>query len=133
MSYPIAQCQHTKKNGSQCGSPALRNHQFCYYHQRQRPIIQDSSASAPFPPAPFFLPLLEDANSIQRALSKICEHLLNRRLDPKKAGVLLYAAQLASTNLHRANKNMSQKKSARRRLPVEARSPQYPNPSAIVK
>jgi hypothetical protein len=37
---------------------------------------------------------------------------LHRRLDPKKAGVLLYALQLASTNLSRRNKNKSQKKSA---------------------
>jgi hypothetical protein len=38
--------------------------------------------------------------------------LLHRRLDPKKAGILLYAMQLASTNLGSLNKNKSQKKSA---------------------
>jgi len=108
--YPVPQCQHIKKDGSQCGSPALRNQQFCYFHDRCRPLIQDASGSAKFPPAPFFLPLLEDANSIQRGLSKVCEHLLHRRLDPKKAGVLLYAMQLATTNLGRRNK--SQRKSA---------------------
>ena len=105
--YPVPQCQHTKKNGSQCGSPALRNQQFCYYHDRQRPVLQDGSGSARFPPAPFFLPLLEDANSVQRALAKVCEHLLCRRLDPKKAGVLLYALQQASTNLRRRNKSQN--------------------------
>jgi len=108
--YTVPQCQHIKTNGSQCGSPALRNQQFCYYHHRQRPVLQNLPGSAPFPPAPFFLPLLEDANSIQRGLGKVCEHLLQRRLNPKKAGVLLYAMQLASTNLGRRNK--SQKKSA---------------------
>jgi hypothetical protein len=35
--------------------------------------------------------------------------LLHRRLDPKKAGQLLYALQIASTNL--ALRNESQKKS----------------------
>ncbi len=110
--YTVPQCQHTKKNGSQCGSPALRNQQFCYYHDRQRPVIQNLPGSAKFPPAPFFLPRLEDANSIQRALGKVLEHLLHRRHDPKKAGVLLYALQQASTNLRRLNKNGSQKKSA---------------------
>jgi len=73
-------------------------------------LIQDGSGSAQFPTAPFFLPRLDDANSIQRALAKVCQNLLHRRLDPKKAGVLLYAIQLASSNLHRPNK--SQKKSA---------------------
>jgi hypothetical protein len=107
--YPVPQCQHIKTDGSQCGSPALRNRQLCYYHHRQRPIIQNLPGSAPFPPAPFFLPLLEDANSIQRAIGKVCEHLLQRRLDPKKAGVLLYAAQLASSNLARPTRVESKK------------------------
>jgi len=107
--YPVASCQHTKKDGPQCGSPALRNQQFCYYHDRQRPVIQNLHGSAKFPPAPFFLPRLEDVNSIQRGIGKVVEHLLHRRLDPKKAGVLLYALQQTSTNLHRRNK--SQKKS----------------------
>jgi hypothetical protein len=106
--YPVAQCQHTKKDGSQCGSPALRNRQLCYFHDRCCPVIQDGSSSARFPPAPFFLPLLEDANSIQRALGKVCEHLLHRRLDPKNAGVLLYALQQASTNLDRRGRKKTQ-------------------------
>ena len=109
--YTVPQCQHIKTNGSQCGSPALRNQQLCYYHDRQRPLLQDVNGSAKFPPAPFFLPLLEDANSIQRALGKVCDHLLHRRLDPKKAAVLLYALQQASTNLGRRG-NESRKKSA---------------------
>lgn len=107
--YPVPPCQHIKKNGSQCGSPALRDRQFCYFHDRCRPLIQNVNGSARFPPAPFFLPLLEDANSIQQALGKICQHLLHRGLDPKKAGQLLYALQIASTNL--ALRNESQKKS----------------------
>ena len=110
--YPIAQCEHIKKDGSRCGSPALRNLQFCYFHDRCRPLIQDVSGSALYPPAPFFLARLDDANSIQRALAKVCQNLPHRRRDPKKAGVLLYAIQLASSNLARSNKNKSQKKSA---------------------
>jgi hypothetical protein len=105
--YPIPQCQHTKKDGLQCGSPALRNQQFCYFHDRSRPVIHDASGSARFPPAPFFLPLLENADAVQRALGKVCEHLLHRRLDPKKAGVLL--VQLASTNLARNRKKVQKK------------------------
>jgi hypothetical protein len=107
--YTVPQCQYIRTNGSQCGSPALRNQSLCYYHDRQRPIAKTFPGPAQFPPAPFFLPLLEDFSSIQRGLSKVCEHLLQRRLDPKKAGVLIYAMQLASTNLHCRNK--SQKKS----------------------
>jgi hypothetical protein len=106
--YTIPPCQHIKKDGSQCGSPALRNQQFCYFHDPRRASTKDVNVFAPFPPPPFFLPLFEDASSIQRALSRICVHVLNNRLDPKKAGVLLYAAQLASSNLARGNRKKSQ-------------------------
>jgi hypothetical protein len=99
--YPVTipQCQYIKTNGIRCGSPALRHQKLCYYHDRARPVIHDRSGAAQYPAAPFFMPLLEDINSIQRALSAICDHLLHRRLDPQKAGVLLYAIQLASSNL----------------------------------
>jgi hypothetical protein len=103
--YPVAHCQHIKKDGSPCGSPALRNHQFCYFHHRCRPLLPNVDGSAAFPPAPFFLPTLDDRDSIQRALGKVCDHLLHRRLDPKKAGALLYAIQLASLNLPGRNQN----------------------------
>jgi hypothetical protein len=119
--YPIAHCQHIKKNGSQCGSPALRNQEFCYFHDRCRPLIQDGSGFAQIPSAPFFLPRLDDANSIQQALAKVCQNLLHRRLDPKKAGVLFYAMQVASSNLHRPNNKLRvRRKAPRHRLPPEA-------------
>jgi hypothetical protein len=69
----------------------------------------DVSTSATVPPAPFFLPVLEDAPSIRLAIAQICEHLLHRRLDAKKAGVLLYAMQVASSNLDRESKDKTEK------------------------
>ena len=37
-SYPanIRRCQHIKVNGTQCGSPALREEKCCYFHMRWR-------------------------------------------------------------------------------------------------
>ena len=34
--YPshILRCQHIKVNGTQCGSPSLRECKYCYYHIR---------------------------------------------------------------------------------------------------
>jgi len=36
--YPntIARCQHIRVNGAQCGSPSLRETNYCYYHVRYR-------------------------------------------------------------------------------------------------
>ena len=32
--YPkrVARCEHVKVNGTQCGSPALRDQPYCYFH-----------------------------------------------------------------------------------------------------
>ena len=34
QSNEAPRCQHIKTNGTQCGSPALKDNQFCYYHQQ---------------------------------------------------------------------------------------------------
>jgi hypothetical protein len=33
-SITIRRCQHIKVNGAQCGSPAVREHNYCYFHMR---------------------------------------------------------------------------------------------------
>jgi hypothetical protein len=108
-SYSGTHCQHIKVDGERCQSPALRDQKFCYFHDRCSPAQIDVSTSAQFPPAPFFLPVLEDAVSIQWGITQVCEHLLNRRLDAKKAGVLLYAMQIASSNLPRMQDDKNKK------------------------
>lgn len=109
--YPVKQCQRMRMNGTQCGSPALRNQKFCYFHQRCCAVQFDVSTSAADPAALFYLPVLEDAASIQATITQVCEHLLHRRLDPKKAGVVLYALQVASSNLGRLSQENTHKSS----------------------
>jgi hypothetical protein len=72
MSYPN-RCQHIKVNGTQCGSPALRRHQFCYFHHAWRQTRQapQASAASQHQALTAALPLLEDANSIQGALMQV--------------------------------------------------------------
>ena len=53
--------------------------------------------------ATFFLPVLEDANSIQMSLMQIMRLLLTGQIEHKTASLLLYALQTASTNLRQTN------------------------------
>jgi hypothetical protein len=106
--HPIELCQHIKMNGDRCGAPALRGEKLCRFHNFCGSIQVDVSTSAAVPAAPFFLPALEDAASIQLAITQVCEHLLHRRLDAKKAGILLYAMQVASSNLGRLSQEKTQ-------------------------
>jgi hypothetical protein len=124
----IQYCRHIKSNGERCGSPALRNELFCYYHvelkrrhHRCKPLrdpavtilhpmsLQDGSQREPIlaeplnPFPPLDLPQLEDRHSIQVALSLIVTALAQYRIDPKLAALLFYGLQVASTNAHKLN------------------------------
>ena len=107
--YPenIARCQHLKVNGTQCGSPALKNERFCFFHQEWRqshPEIDSNSESKSRGrggAVPMILPVLEDANSIQVALMQVMRLLISAQIDHRTAGLLLYALQTASVNLAR--------------------------------
>lgn len=53
--------------------------------------------------APFNLPPIEDAASIQLALIEVAQALAANRIEPRRAGLLLYALQVASTNAKHVN------------------------------
>jgi hypothetical protein len=57
-----------------------------------------------------YLPVFEDAVSIQSAISDVCEMLLHRRIETKEASILLYAMQVASTNMAHMNAQRAQRK-----------------------
>ena len=103
----VPQCRHTKTNGVRCGSPALRNHSFCYYHSSLR-AHQRRASSAELREQPIQLPPLEDAHAIQFALMEIGRAILEDRISDKKAGLLLYLLQTATINLKRMEEDHSE-------------------------
>jgi hypothetical protein len=95
----VPRCQHIKTNGIQCGSPALHRGRFCYFHHRWRTTaINLKRASTARSASVLELPVLEDANSIQVALTQIMRLILGRQLDHKTGGLILYGLQIASAN-----------------------------------
>ncbi|MGB9202873.1 MAG: hypothetical protein WCB94_02745 [Terriglobales bacterium] len=100
-SYPVSirRCQQLKVNGTQCGSPALRDSKFCYYHIRyhwpELQLLKDHQEWVKR------IPTLEDANSIQVTLADVIYRLMTEEVDHKTAALLLYALQTASMNLKR--------------------------------
>jgi hypothetical protein len=99
--YPnnILRCHHIKVNGTQCGSPSLREANYCYYHIRYHwPALEALENHSEWRQS---LPALEDANSIQVSLAKVMERLVLQEIDHKTAALMLYALQTASMNLKR--------------------------------
>ena len=79
----------------------MRNIEYCYFHYRWRMTTVDLSHSAHHVTTEFVLPVLEDADSIQITLGQIMRMIVCRQVDTKSAGLLLYALQIASSNLRR--------------------------------
>jgi hypothetical protein len=102
-SYPstIRRCQHIKVNGTQCGSPALRDEKYCYYHLQchQKRLEINMNLPAPAEPGTITLPTLEDANSIQVGLAEVMRLVVTSQIDHRTAALLLHALRTASINL----------------------------------
>ncbi len=123
---PTEICRHIKTNGLRCGSPALTAEVFCYFHKdlhhrhrRHGTTSTDISPATLHPmradirggqlepliaqyyapePQTLDLPPLEDRESIQVAISMLVTALAANRVDPKRASMLLYGLQVASSN-----------------------------------
>jgi len=96
-------CDYLKDDGNRCRALALRGREHCKFHltgaQRQKRMeTQRAIAQAP----PIELPPLEDINDIHLALTGVMNEILQGRIAEKPGGQLLYALQLARTNLLRA-------------------------------
>ena len=119
-------CQHIKSSGARCRAVALTGHLFCFWHARIHrhhneanrhfpmcycpentvanrktdPEIDDaySGLRANYPISNE-LPPLEDAESIQIAISLIVRALADARIQHKQAALMLYALQIAANNV----------------------------------
>ena len=100
-SLEATRCRHVKVSGTQCGSPALRSKNFCFYHQQHRPLKVECYSEAEYPTGEIVLPVFEDAHSIQSVIRQVVQMVLQKRIERKTATLLLYALQIASSNLKR--------------------------------
>jgi hypothetical protein len=81
-------CSHVKLNGDRCGGAALKGRPLCRFH------IQAFRSGKN-------LPFVEDAAGIQLALMKIVRGIETGSLNFKAASLMLYALQIATSNMKR--------------------------------
>src|SRR5579871_3726507 len=114
------QCRHIFTDGHRCGSPCLRHEDFCYYHHTTRRPVQDPR-HRPARTALFDLPTPEDRAAIQLSIGEVLRRIARNEIDPRRAGLLLYGLQIASTNLPRDPKpaRKSQDPYAPQATPIE--------------
>ena len=83
-------CQHTKLNGSPCAAPARRGGNYCVFHDAAHAKQPDDA-----------LRMVEDAMSLQYALFQVMRLLTDKAIDTKRVALMLYALQIAASNLKR--------------------------------
>jgi hypothetical protein len=94
----VRRCQHIKANGIQCGSPALREQNYCYFHTQWRCKSRDIDVHVRGR-GTITIPTLEDANSIQVGLAEVMRLLVSHQIDDRTASLLLRALRTAVANL----------------------------------
>jgi len=95
MSLPanIAQCNYQHLNGLRCGSPALRISDFCYWHEE---VCRSHNLPG--------FPTLDSPEAIQVGVMSVIDCIMRGLIKDKQAGLILYALQIASSNLRRMSK-----------------------------
>ncbi len=114
-------CNHVRTAGTLCQSPALKGGQYCYFHQRDRqrqdnlrqartvklstktPDRDDMDAEILESLA---MPILEDANAIQVAMTAVLRAFAGNHIHPRRAGILVYGLAVAASNLPRLRLNL---------------------------
>jgi hypothetical protein len=124
---PTIYCRHIRPSGRRCQTPALRGKPLCFHHAtttahhralhpsddgtrniltisnaeldriRREPMVAECYVNARGPVVLEFPPL-EDANSVQLALSMVLTVLGQNRIEPRRAAAMLYNLQIASGN-----------------------------------
>ncbi len=72
-----------------------------FYHQQNRPLTVECYSEQQYATDEIDLPVFEDAHSIQTVIRQVVQMVLQKRIERKTASLLLYALQIASSNLKR--------------------------------
>jgi hypothetical protein len=83
--------------GVQCGSPAMRHEQFCYFHQRMLRSVKTPPNVRIHPIA-----LIENEEAIQASLMEVINALDRNHIDLRRADLVLKALYIAVKDSRRA-------------------------------
>ncbi len=108
--YPI--CEHIKSGGERCGSPALRDGKYCYYHGNMRKLVPKTNLFVHLwrphpeddPNFAYELPYPEDPDAIQIGFAQVINAVCQERMRPDHAKLILSALHGAALNLRLKDK-----------------------------
>lgn len=92
----VSRCQYVTPDDRQCGSPALRDHNYCYLHNNWR---ENELRRLQGLPTCLSMPDMHDENSVEGAFTELVRLMLTDQIDDTRAGQLLHALQTSAANL----------------------------------
>jgi len=87
--HDAPRCTHIARSGKRCAAPAMRGRDVCVYHK----INQDTEDIKIYE--------VEDATSFNLAANQVIKGIEQDKYDHRKATLLVYALQVAASNLKR--------------------------------
>jgi hypothetical protein len=104
------ECRHIFISGKKCGSPALKEQNFCFYHTAARKREKRTADNQPYDRVnpkntALALPSVDEGDAIQLAISEVVLALAANTIDPRHARILLYGLQIASQHYRHRNKS----------------------------
>jgi len=115
----LAICQHIKPSGERCGSPALRDEKFCYYHVKVRKTVPQNNLFVFLnnpgrkendPYNAYEFPYLEDPAALQIGFMQLIYAVSQGRIEQWRARMILSALHGAAANLRLMDKAESAKR-----------------------
>lgn len=92
----IALCHRIMPDGHQCGSPALRGEDYCYFHHPSR-MPKPRKQRTRYPNLdPEMISEIDSPEAIHQSLSSVLHALASDTISLYQAQTLIYALQLAS-------------------------------------
>ena len=99
----VQHCRHVKEDGAYCQGAPLRGREYCRFHLRALGRrMRIARAQARREPYRLLLPILEDLNAVQVARMQVLDALAAGLIEDRRAGLLLYGLQQASSDLRSA-------------------------------
>ena len=89
------ECRHIKSDGKRCRAAALKGKPYCFFHIKSDHLHRRITAE---------IPPIEDSTSILLAIGQVVRALDSETMDCKRAGLMLYGLQIASSVTTRLEK-----------------------------
>ena len=101
------ECRHIKTNGEKCHAVSLRGKAYCYFHMRLHTTVAGARKPTKSKDRPIDFTFTVSPVAIQLGVYQVLSALGSLSVDPRRAGQMLYALQVATQNVEHKSKDVS--------------------------